>query len=280
MKVLVLGASGKLGRKILSHLRDSGFDVAGTYYSNLAISYIDQKANLEQTDATNIGRLYRLFNRTRPDIIIDAIGNPDPDWCEVNKDAALDVNTFTARNIATVCYPKKLVFISTDYVFDGLNNPYKEEDEPRPVNHYGLTKYLGELYVRRLSHEFLILRLPLLYDRKYILEMTERIKEGIINTDHVLIKHPTWVGDVAKAIEALIEKDVCGIYHMGNKGNATRYEWALKVADFFHLGKNKVAAGGRSYLAKRPLNVELDTSKIKGLGISCKKVDEVMKELF
>lgn len=280
MKVLVLGASGKLGHKILSHLRDFGFDVVGTYYSNLAISYVDQKAHLEQTDATNIGRLYRLFNRTKPDVVINTIGNPDPDWCESNKSEALDINSFTARNIAIVCYPKKLVYISTDYVFDGRNNPYKEEGVPNPVNHYGLTKYFAELYVKHFGHGFIILRLPLLYDKMYLLEMAEKIKVGTVTADRSLIKHPTWVGDVAQAIKILIEKDVCGVYHLGNNEGITKHKWTLKVARFFGLSERNVVGANPSYIARRPMNVELDTSKIGSLGVSCKTIDKVMGELF
>jgi len=280
MKVLVLGASGKLGHEISSYLKDSGFDVAGTYYSNLAMSYINQKARLEQTDATNIGRLYRLFNRTKPDIIIDAIGNPDPDWCEANKDEALDINTFTTRNIATVCYPKKMVFISTDYVFDGLNNPYKETSAPHPVTHYGLTKYFAELYVNRLSHRFIILRLPLLYDKTQPLKIAEKIKTETVPADHTLIKHPTWIGGVARAVKTLIEKDACGVYHFGNNEGITRYEWVLKVARFFNLTENNIAKANPSYVASRPLNVELDTHKIGNLGADCETIDKVMVELF
>lgn len=270
--ITVLGANGMLGSGVFSLLKNSGFDVVGTYCSNPSGGYF-------KLDAMEIGGIQRFLSKVNPDVVIDAIGNPDPDWCEANKDMALDVNALTARNIAAVC-PKKLVFISTDYVFDGSGNPYKEEDEPSPVNHYGMMKHLGELYVKRFSHKFLILRLPLLYDKKYILNMAERIRGETLIADRVLVKHPTWVGDVAKAIKTLIEKDACGVYHLGNKEGITRYEWALNIARFFGHPESNVVGANLPYLARRPLNVELDTDKIGSLGVDCGTIDKVLGELF
>lgn len=270
MSVLVLGASGLLGHEIFFYLKNSGVDVDGTHYSHPTIG-------LRQVDGTNLQQIQDLLYKVNPDVLINAIGNPDPDWCTLNKKRAFSINSLIPSNIAKVPYTKKLIYISTDYVFDGNNNPYEEGDNPCPLNYYGLTKYIGELY-SEINYKSIILRLPLIYSRTDIQQMVRGIKEGTLETDYELIKHPTYIGDVAKSIKVLIEKDVTGIYHLGNREGVTRYEWATKIADFFNLSKSGIKKVSPSYIAERPSNVELSMNRSEKLGLRCRKIEEVLED--
>ncbi|WP_425060471.1 dTDP-4-dehydrorhamnose reductase [Sporomusa carbonis] len=221
MKIIVTGGTGQLGRAFAA-LRD-GYD--------------DQIFCLSsrELDVTNPYQVNSLFNQLQPDAVIHAGAYTAVDKAETNADEAFRVNVVGTRNIAAAClsHDSKLVYISTDYVFDGKHGrPYTEFDQPNPLNVYGKSKLEGEKIAARICHQLFIVRTSWLYGEGHnfvrtILKMArERDFLTIVNDQ---TGTPTYSIDLARAIMSLVDTCEFGTYHMSNKGQCTWYEFAKEI---------------------------------------------------
>ncbi len=233
-RIIVTGAGGMLGRDLLSAL--SGCDVYGLTHSDL--------------DITNVNLVARVFDDMRPDIVIHSAAYTDVDGCELDPDKAYRVNALGTRNVTVAANRVKcvMVYISTDYVFDGTkDSPYVEWDEPNPLNAYGMSKLLGEEFVRELSDRFYIVRTSWLYGRggknfvDTILKKAETEKSLRVVDDQR--GSPTYTKDLAsKIIEVIgLNKGLqmagrvagvsqrYGIYHITNSGYCSWYDLAREI---------------------------------------------------
>jgi len=272
MRILIIGASGFLGRKlikILSKDAKEGYEVVGTYYSR---SIFDNNFKYYYLDALSENAVEQLISKINPNVVIHLVANPNPDTCEADREYAYKINVKSTEIVAEKCKKRKikLVYTSTDYVFDGTNPPYKEEDEPNPLNWYGKTKLIGENIVRNLLPDnHLIVRLPLLYG--YSGHETDNFIIKVINSlrscntfavDDKRIRYPTLIDDVSVAIQKLIKKDCVGTYHISASEGVTKYEFALRIAKIFNLPCQYLKGEHELGLAKRPFNSKLDTAKL------------------
>lgn len=180
----------------------------------------------------------------------------------------------------------KLIYLSSDYIFDGESQKkYTEESEASPVNYYGQTKLEGQKIVEENLDNYIIIRPGILYgynseeDREtYITKVIKTLKENKkLYVDNKVIKYPTLIDDVALAIKELIEIDAKGVYHVASSEPVTRYEWAKRIAKIYNLPEKNIIAKNEGYKAKKPLNVFLDSSKVKKLGVLITNVDEGTK---
>lgn len=275
MKTLVTGASGFLGAKLMSVL-DREHEVVGTYMTK-------EKRDCIYLDVTNGDHVYATINNLKPDITIHTAAISAPDLCESDREKAWKLNVEGTRNIASACKrsDSKLVYISTDYVFDGGKGDYTEDDEPRPLNYYGLTKLKGEKIIRSELANHLIIRVPIFYgfndeeDRpSFVTRIISKLRsDEEVYVDDDQIRYPVWIDDIALVINELIKRDARGTYHFNSKEPITKYQWALKIADIYGLPREKIykttePQGG----AKRPHNSKLNTLKIEELGIKIKPV--------
>ncbi len=226
MRIAITGARGQLGTSLQDVL--AGEDVIPL-----------NRPEYEITESDVISAIASLS----PEVVIHTAAMTNVNDCELNPDAAYLVNALGTRNVALACQrcDAAMVYISTDYVFDGQKGePYLEFDEPNPINVYGRSKLAGERYVQTLLHKFYIVRTAWLYSRtrdnfvKKVLRLADEREELFMVTNEV--GSPTYAPDLAAAIVRLIRYPLYGIYHLTNQGFCSRYEFAKKILEFAGKG--------------------------------------------
>jgi dTDP-4-dehydrorhamnose reductase len=267
-KLLVTGASGLLGSKIVGLARED-YEVIPLHNTN------SLHPNSLKLDITNQNQVFNLFNKLKPDAAIHTASETNVDKCETEKKLAWEVNVDGTRNIAEACQTSgaKLLYISTDYVFNGKKGNYNEEDEPNPINYYGVTKLEGENQVIQHCKNYAILRTSVLYGwhpwkqnfATWAINELKQNKEITVVEDHY--NTPTLADNLAEmAIEA-IPKDLQGVYHACGSERIGRYEFARQIARAFDLNQNLIRPIKMeqltAWIAKRPRDSSLNTDKIR-----------------
>lgn len=230
MKILITGSEGMLGDDIAKVLKPE--------YEIIPLT-------LEKADITDNRSLnFFLANYPAPEFIIHAAAFTNVDGAEIAPEEAFKVNELGTQNLVKIAgqFQIPLLYISTDYVFDGKKtSPYLEEDAPGPLNQYGLSKLKGEEAVKALKKYFIV-RTAWLYGKngpnfvKTMLELAQKNKELAVVNDQK--GSPTYTKDLARAIGQLIKINDFGIYHLTNSGQTTWYHFALKI---FELAKINVS---------------------------------------
>ncbi len=271
MKVLLTGATGLLGQAIWKFLDEE--------YEIIPVS-LSGKNNTISCDLRDENQVAELINHYRPELIIHSAAITDVDFCEREPKLAHDVNTIGTRNLSW--YGSKIhsafIYISTDYVFDGEKNlPYTEEDEPQPINVYGISKLGGERYVSYFMEEYFIFRTSFLfgeYKDNFITMCIQKLaaKEKVTVANDQIIS-PTYVDDFAWALKTFLKKvripqtdSIYGIYHLVNQGNCSRYDLAMEVARILNYDTNSVVGVSLNQIpqdAKRPLFSALNCDKFQ-----------------
>lgn len=279
MKILITGASGFLGRKLLSVL-SKNYTVSGTSFSQT-------EKGLYHLDVASKDEVDGLLSKLSPDIVVHNAAYVDVDLCEEKKDIAKRINVGGTQNVVNWCKSNnsKMIYISTDSVFDGKNPPYSEKSKAISVNYYGKTKLLGEKIVSSNLKEYLIIRPAVLYgynspdDRAtFVVNTIKKLKNNEkVYANTKKLRYPTLSDDVANGINILIEKNCRGIYHLGNNECVTMYEFALRIAKIFNLSADNVIGKEKTDKAPRPLNPGLDSSKMKKLGFQFTSLDEGLR---
>lgn len=227
MRVAITGAGGQLGKELQLLFGASGHEVIAW-----------SRADLDVTDA---GAVAERIAAAKPDVILHCAAYTKVDDCETQVERAFLVNATGAGNVARAANQigAKLVYISTDYVFDGAKGaPYVETDTPNPINVYGASKLEGERLVARLHDRHFIVRTSWLYGEHgpnfvaTMLRLARDNKEIRVVDDQV--GSPTWTRDLAKALLNLVTTDGYGIYHLSNSGCCTWFEFAREI--FFQAG--------------------------------------------
>jgi dTDP-4-dehydrorhamnose reductase len=267
-KLLVSGASGLLGNRIVELVKD---DFAVIPIHNTKSLH----PNSIKLDLTNTIEVANLFNKLKPTVVIHAASETNVDKCETEKERAWKTNVEGTRNLAEACKKTdaKVVYISTDYVFDGEKGSYSEQDEPNPINYYGFTKLEGEKQIISHCRNHVILRTSVLYGwhpwkqnfATWVINELEQNKEITVVEDHY--NTPTLADNLAEmAIEA-IPKDLQGVYHACGSERIGRYEFARQIARAFDLNQNLIRPIKMEQLtawtAKRPRDSSLNTDKIR-----------------
>ncbi len=262
MRTLVVGGSGFVGRYLVRH-----FDAVGTSGRG--------RDGFPKLDITRRQEVERLFERFRPELVINAAAMTNVDECERRREEAFMINADGVMNISEAAYrvKAKLVQISTDYVFDGAKGDYGEDDPTNPVNVYGSSKLRGELYA--LERDALVLRISSPFGInlgrgkesffEYVLRALaggERVKALVDQ-----ITTPTFVEDVPEAIDALVQRGSAGTFHLAVREAISRYEFAIKVAEFagFEPGRvDRITSREMNFYARRPRDTSMKTDKISG----------------
>lgn len=190
----------------------------------------------EELDITDSRKVMNIIANLKPDMVIHCAAFTNVDQCELEPDKAYLVNTIGTWAVASACakIDASIVYISTDYVFDGKkNSPYIEIDEPNPLNVYGKSKLGGEKMVMTLHKRFFIVRTAGLYGAKgknFVTTILNKAREGKplgVVSDQIV--SPTYTYDLAQAISHLITSPFYGIYHIVNQGEVSWYEFAREV---------------------------------------------------
>jgi dTDP-4-dehydrorhamnose reductase len=284
MKIPILstGMSGLVGTRIAQMLADR------YEFTDLSLA-----TNVDITDADSV---LKNVTNSQAKLILHLAAKTDVDGCEDDKilgeeGGAWMINVEGTRNVVTAAKKtgKKVIYISTDFVFDGTSDFYNEDDEPNPVNWYGCTKHEGEKIVLREGMNSTVLRIAYPYRAQFsgkldfvrkIIKMLKHHQKVVGLTDHIFT--PTFIDDIAKTISIFLEKDLSGIYHVVGSQSLTTYEASKLIAVTFGFAENIEKSTREMYFhdrAFRPFKLALKNDKIRKLGIGMKRFDEGLKEV-
>ncbi len=301
MKILVTGLSGLVGSRFTDLLGDS-YEFEG----------ITRESGVDITDKASISQ--RILSSDAK-IIIHLAAKTDVDGCEkdketdekflnqkdfnqqkwINKKTAWIVNVLGTKNIVEACKKnnKKLIYVSTDFVFDGNKSQdegYAEEDVQNPINWYGESKSEGEKIVMNSGLDWIIARLAYPYRTSFenkndffriILQKLKAGQKLNMVTDHVMT--PTFVDDFVYAIDSLVKTKSSGIFHTVGDQFISPFDAACLIAKEFNFDKNLILQTSREEYfrnkAQRPFFLGLKNDKIKKMGIKMKSFEEGLKEI-
>jgi dTDP-4-dehydrorhamnose reductase len=284
-KIVVTGSSGLLGKRLMNVLKGE-YEVVG----------IDRYASPDQNDITlDITERRRTVEsavRLHPSILVHAAAETNVDLCETDHEHARRINVEGTVNVAEGCAVAgaRMIFISTDYVFDGVKGNYAETDQPNPVSFYGLTKLEAERLVTSRLPNALIVRTSVLYGwHPSKLNFATWIIKGLreqqtlkVVRDH--INSPTLVDNLANAICAAIERGSEGLLHVSGSERISRFDFARRIAKSFGLDENllvPVQMRDLNWAAKRPADSSLNVGKAeKELGIELFGVNRGLEEML
>ena len=257
MKVLVTGANGQLGYDVIKQLNSVGIDYLGT--------------DRESLDITNKEQVTRVISDYNPDAVIHCAAYTAVDKAEDEKDLCYSVNVLGAKYVAEACkqIDAKMVYISTDYVFDGEGDePFGVTDKPNPINYYGQTKYEGEVEVQKILDKCFVVRISWVFGCngnnfvKTMLRLGKERDEISVVADQ--IGSPTYTYDLAKLLIEIIRTDKFGVYHATNEGYCSWYEFACEI--FKQAGVtvkvNPIKTEDYPTKARRPKNSRLYKSPL------------------
>jgi len=267
-KILVTGSSGLLGSKIIEQARRL-YEVIPTYRTRTTFP------NSVKMDITQESDVRQVFSHLKPTIVIHTAAETNVDKCEVSKEHAWSVNAKGTENIADMSrmVSAKIIYVSTDYVFDGEKGLYTEEDDPNPINYYGLTKLEGEKYIVDTCEDYVIVRTSVLYGWhpsksnfvKWVITSLEDNRRINVVNDHY--NSPTLADNLAETVLEIIEKDLKGLYHTAGSERIDRFEFAVEVARNFFLDSSLIQPAKmddlKVWVAKRPRDSSLCIDKIQ-----------------
>lgn len=258
MKILVTGVNGQLGYDVMNELAKRGIEGVGTDVDNM--------------DVTDAAACQRVIKEVGPDAVMHCAAYTAVDAAEENVELCRKINGEGTRNIAEVCRELDIpmMYISTDYVFDGQGErPWEPDDERHPLNVYGQTKYEGELAVEELLDKYFIVRIAWVFGvngKNFIKTMLrlgrERGKVSVVNDQ---IGSPTYTYDLARLLVDMIQTDKYGRYHATNEGLCSWYEFACEIfkkAGMDHVEVTPVTSREFPVKAVRPSNSRMSKEKL------------------
>jgi dTDP-4-dehydrorhamnose reductase/beta-phosphoglucomutase-like phosphatase (HAD superfamily) len=233
MTILITGSQGLLGKEIIKVFEDKKIDFIGTYNINYNSKNKDNK--FVYIDFFEIQNIYEVIKLNNITCIINLIAIKEPDVCEKNFDLTYKTNVLIVENLINICNKLniKLIQISTDYVFDGLNPPYNINSLQNPLQYYGISKLIAEKRIINMCHSYIIIRTPVLYslNSKFIDSPITIIGKNIMNLtkkykiDDYYIRRPVNCKDLSEYILKLLINNENGIHHYYNPNEKyTKYE--------------------------------------------------------
>jgi len=253
------------------------------FETNLEVAGVD----VDECDITDPGQVERTIRSISPHVVLHAAAYADVDGCETKRDLAMAVNADGAANVAAACRAAgaRLVYYSTDYVFDGdSDRPYSEEDPPDPKTVYGQSKLAGETAVRAALDDHIILRIAWLYGRhgknfvKTMIDLGRKQRQaadsGEVSSPLRVVDdqfgNPCWTMDVARQTQAVLDGDITGLFHATSTGETTWF--GLAGAVFADLGwdvtVDPCSTAEYPLPAPRPRRSSLENRRLNKLGLN------------
>ena len=257
MRILVTGVKGQLGHDVVDELTKRGHTPIGV--------------DVEEMDITDAAAVEQEMKKEPLDAVIHCAAYTAVDPAEDNREVCMRVNAEGTRNIARVCRELdiKMVYVSTDYVFDGEGErPWEPDDARNPLNVYGESKYQGELAVEEYLDKYFIVRIAWVFGvngKNFIKTMLRLAKDHKeINVVNDQTGSPTYTYDLAVLLADMVETEKYGRYHATNEGLCTWYEFAKEI--FAQAGVdvkvNPVSSEEFPAKARRPHNSRMDKSRL------------------
>lgn len=270
-KFLIVGASGLIGGALLNEALKTEHNALGTSYKqNLS------DPHFTTTDINNDDSVANTFRQFKPDVVYACAALANVDYCQTHKEESRATNYDGIKRIADFCneFNSRLVFLSTDYVFNGKNGPYTEDATPSPINFYGEHKLLAEQYVKANSKNHLIVRTTITFgnerkEKNFYLVLRSKLSQGQemkVPTDQ--FGSPSYNKSIAKALVELGNSDLQGVLNISSDSFLSRFEFALLIARIFDLNKDlivPVTTPELNQAAKRPMKAGLIIDKAKSI---------------
>ena len=272
MRVGLTGASGMLGTALIDELTKK-YEVFATSRSK---GLEREGIQWDCFDLTNSQKLKKWLVNTAPDVVVHCAAMVGVDECENNVNFATKLHVDTTSTIVNYLDKnnKRLVYISTDSVFDGeKNSPYVESDEVNPLNIYAKTKLLGEKSTLQMESG-LVLRTNIIgWSRLNNISFAEWILKGLVESKPLtlfsdVMFSPLHVSDLSMIITQAIESDISGLYHCTSKDYISKYDFGINMATVFNLPINnikKISIDDMNFKANRPKNIALSSKKLSSI---------------
>jgi dTDP-4-dehydrorhamnose reductase len=250
-RVLITGANGLLGQALVEHMSTwPEYDVLATARDDEP-RYREASCGYVPLDIARPGDVKRVFSDFTPDVVINCAAMTQVDDCETQRDRCWQVNVDAVETLAKHCLAggARLIQVSTDFVFDGEDGPYREDDRPEPVNFYGKSKLAAENAVRGAGlDQWAIARTVLVYGTaeglsrsNIVLWIREKLARGeriSVVTDQ--FRTPTYVQDLAAGIERVVRFGKTGVFHLSGREYLSVYDFARMVARTFDLDESLI----------------------------------------
>lgn len=269
-RILIFGSNGMLGQRLTNYLVSQDVELLTSSFEEN--SFI-KNVNYTQCDVTDRNKTKKLIFNFCPDFIINLAAFTNVDNSETQRESAWKVNVKAVEYMAESAraLDSHIIHISTDYIFDGENGPYIENATPNPIGYYGRTKLASENVLKLYAVKHTVIRTNVLYGPthfgrpdfvKWVIDSLTNKNQIRIVTDQ--INNPTFIDDLVTAILKIIELKKEGTYNIGGEEFLSRFDFTLRIADFFNLDKNLVIPILTKELnqpARRPLKSGLITIK-------------------
>lgn len=276
-KIFIVGASGFIGNYLFKSFANRGWTAKGSYYQY-------PEDGFSKIDITNKTEIARVVVKELPEVVCLPAANPNVEYCQEHPKETEKVNVEGTRNVALICKEigARLVYFSSDYIFDGTSGPYAEEDTPNPLCVYGKQKLSSENIIRDMLDNYLIARTTIVYGwekrgKNFLERLLQSLKNRIeISVPVDQIGSPTYVENLSDMLFALVEKNAAGIFNICGNDCISRYAFACKAAEIFGLDASylkPVTTEKLGQKAPRPLKAGMKTDKmehaihIKPLGV-------------
>jgi dTDP-4-dehydrorhamnose reductase len=264
--VLVTGSNGLLGQKITSKIiKEGGVNLIATSKGANRFLTTEGYTYLEM-DILDPNQVAAVIEDVKPDAIIHTAAMTNVDTCHIKRELAHQLNVEATQTLVDCCENKGIhfIYISTDFVFDGVNGPYDEEAVPKPVSYYGETKLEAEEIVKKITGKWAILRTILVYGIVNDLSRSNIVlwakgaltKGEPLNAVNDQWRMPTLAEDLADACISCVTYEAQGVYHISGKDMMTVAELVERVADFWKLDRsliNEISSLALNQDAKRPV---------------------------
>lgn len=264
MRVLVTGAKGQLGTDLMNELEKQGLTGIGV--------------DVEEMDITDADACMRVIGEADVDAVIHCAAYTAVDAAEDQVELCRKINGEGTRNVALACKAAdvKMMYISTDYVFDGKGTRPWEPDDPRdPLNVYGLTKYEGELAIEELLERYFTVRIAWVFGvagKNFIKTMLRLGRErGAVSVVDDQVGSPTYTYDLARLLVDMIQTEHYGRYHATNEGECSWYEFAVEIfgqAGMEDVTVTPVSSSEFAAKAVRPENSRMSKEKLSDKGFT------------
>ncbi len=258
MRVLVTGVKGQLGFDVMNELAKRNIEGIGV--------------DIDEMDITDSNSVDKVITEANPDAVIHCAAYTAVDAAEDNADVCRKVNRDGTQNIADVCKKLdcKMIYISTDYVFDGEGErPWEPDDERKPLNVYGQTKYEGELAVENTLTKYFIVRIAWVFGVngknfiKTMLNLSKTRDSLTVVCDQ--FGSPTYTYDLARLLVDMVQTEKYGFYHATNEGITNWYEFAVEIFKTagIEMKVSPVSSDQYPAKAKRPSNSRMSKEKLE-----------------
>jgi dTDP-4-dehydrorhamnose reductase len=290
-KILLTGANGLLGYHLSRILKDdnelliTGVEAESATSAQLGLNY-------QFLDIRDFSQAMKLAETFKPDWIINAAAYTNVDGCERDGALSYAVNVTGPQNLARLAeqFSAGLIHFGSDYIFDGKNGPYGENDEYNPISAYGRQKLEAEYAVMAETDRFIIVRTNVLFGKgpletaSFVRWVADSLRQGkTIRVVDDQYNNPTYSNDLAVVTKMLMRAELWGILNYGGADYLNRYEFAKLIAEVFGLSPKHILpipTTELKQLAPRPLRAGLRNDKIlKALPVPQRTLTEILTEM-